>query len=96
MTDGELLNYIQRILQTCSENKARLTLTELRRILDQLNTPRQQILLVNRAFENLPEAQSAVRVAAGRALTERDLEIAAQRGEERRRRERAMEDQGRC
>ena len=96
MTDGELLNYIQRILQTCSEYKARLTLMELRQILDRLITPKSQMLLVERAIKNVPEAQSAVRSAAGRALTERDLEIAAQRGEERRRREREMQDQGRC
>ncbi len=96
MTDIELLQYIQRILQTCPDRKAWLALSELREILARYVTPPRQMQMVRRAMDNLPEVKNTIRLAGSRALTERDLEIAALRGEERKKREIEMEDQGRC
>ena len=96
MTDRELLDFIQRILQTGSQRKAALTLSQLQEILSRLITPQSQLRLLKDAIDNLPEAGEIVRNAGERPLTARDLEIAAQRGKERRRREEEMRDQGRC
>lgn len=96
MTDRELLDFIQHILQTDSQRKAALTLSQLQEILSRLITPPSQLQLLREAIDNLPEAGEAARNAGERPLTARDLEIAAQRGKARRRREEEMSDQGRC
>ena len=96
MTDVELLEYIRRIVRDGPERKARHILTELREILERMSTPKEQIDLVNMTILSLPEAMQEARKADGRPLTERDLQIAARRAEERRRREAELHDYGRC
>ncbi len=96
MTDRELLDYIQRILQTCSQWKASLTLAELREILSRVLTPEHQLRLLDEAILNLPEAKTITEKNAGSPLTMHDLQIAADRGAARRIREAELRDFGRC
>ena len=96
MSDRELLDFIQRILNTCSEQKAFMTLTQLKEILLQQNTPPYQIKLLENTMRDLPEAGQISRTLHDRPLTEEDLKTAARRAEERRQRVRELASRGRC
>ena len=72
MSDRELLDFIQRILNTCSEQKAFMTLTQLKEILLQQNTPPYQIKLLENTMRDLPEAGQISRTLHDRPLTEED------------------------
>ena len=96
MSDTELLDFIQRILNTSSQSKASMTLFQLKEILVQQNTPFHLIQLLDNTIRSLPEAGEISRGIGSRPLTEDDLRTAARRAEERRQREQELASRGRC
>lgn len=93
MNKKVLLEFIQRILESCSERKAMHSLEELKNILERQQVSEDMILLVEKAKRSVPEAKAA---AKEKPVSEQDIETAYTRAEARRQREAAARAYGRC
>ena len=92
MTRESLILFIERILQSGSEQKAFGALHELHEILTRQNADNGLISLVKQTMDNVSDAREAAKTE----LTETALRDAISRGEARRLYESMMQHQGRC
>lgn len=93
MTKETLLVFIQKILEGSSQEKAYASLCELEQILKEQNVPNEFVRLVEQTALSIPEANEVTKT---KLVTEENLKIAIQRADERRRREEAARNHGRC
>ena len=87
------LAFLQRLLKGGSEIRAVLSLTQLRKILEEQNAPEQYLRDIDRLLNAIPEAVTA---AERMDFGERELEEAVRRAEDRRRWEASRNNYGRC
>ena len=94
MNKASLLLFMKRILESGSELKSSVSLKQLIKILEMQNADREMIRLVEETLESIPEAKDTA--SYHDPLKEEDLMIAIQRAKDRKRREEAMMNMGRC
>ena len=88
-----LLIFAKRIFNSSSENKAMVSLRQLKTLLEEQGAPKSDIVLLEKMFQSAPEMKEAAQKAV---LTEEDIEIAERRAKERKAREEAARCRGRC
>lgn len=88
-----LLIFIQQIIQNCSDNKAKYALEQFKEILESQGAPNDMIEIVDNAICSVPEVK---KIAENKKLSQKDIEIAKERAEERKRREAEIAARGRC
>ena len=88
-----LMQFMQRILANGSRDKSAASLRQLREILQLQNADADMIGLVDRSLDSIHEAKGAARQAG---FSESQLRVVLQRAEDARRREKELEDMGRC
>ena len=93
MNKKTLMKFIQQISEKSSVFKAKLSLNELKRVLEQQNVSEEMIEIVRIAIESIPEVKGASEKGE---LTEEDLKIAHSRAKDRIAREEAARAYGRC
>ena len=94
MNNNTLLLFLHKILTESSNEKAALSIGQLAEILEAQGANKQVIQNVRNALDAIPEASEIAKKQ--KALTDRDLIIAAERAEARKQREQAMRSYGRC
>lgn len=94
MNDKTLLIFLQKILANGSHSKASVSIGQLVEILKSQNADDQLISIAEKALASIPEAAELAK--KNNSLSSNDLEIAAKRAEERKKREQAMRSYGRC
>lgn len=93
MTKDTLFAFIKRLLANGTIEKSELSLKQLKEILELQNTDLESIKIVDKAIESIPEASV---FAINDTLNEDNLDIAAQRAANRKRREAQITYRGRC
>ena len=88
-----LLIFAKRIFNSSSENKAMVSLRQLKTLLEEQGAPKSDIVLLEKMIQSAPEMKEAAQKAV---LTEEDIEIAERRAKERKAREEAARCRGRC
>ena len=93
MNEQTLLIFAQRILNSSSEQKARVSLRQLKTLLQEQGAAKGHIALLEDMILSVPEMKEAARKPV---LTKADAEIAIRRANERKIRESAARSYGRC
>ncbi len=93
MENKTLLIFAKRIFSTSSVEKAKLSLTQLKMILEEQGAPQSDIHLLD---EMINSAHEMKQMSDKQFFTDSDIKIAARRAEERRRREMEARNRGRC
>ena len=88
-----LLIFAKRIFNSSSENKATVSLRQLKTLLEEQGAPKDNIALLEKMIQSAPEMKETAQKAV---LTETDVEIAERRAKERKAREAAAIYRGRC
>ena len=88
-----LLIFVKRILNSGSEEKASISLRQLKTLLEEQDAPKDTIDLLEQIIQSVPEMKEAARNAV---LTEEDIKIAERRARERKARWIAARPYGRC
>lgn len=93
MDKKTLLIFAKRIFNSSSENKAMVSLRQLKTLLEEQGAPKSDIVLLEKMIQSAPEMKEAAQKAV---LTEVDIEIAERRAKVRKAREEAARYSGRC
>ena len=93
MDKKTLLIFAKRIFNSSSETKAMVSLRQLKTLLEEQGAPKGDIALLEKMIQSAPEMKEAAQKAV---LTEVDVEIAERRAKERKAREEAARNRGRC
>ena len=93
MDTKTILIFATRIFNSCSAQKAKISLSQLKTLLEEQGAPKECTFLIERMLQSIPETQAAAQKAV---LTENDIYIAVRRASERKRREEQASHYGRC
>ncbi len=93
MDKKTLLIFAKRIFNSSSENKATVSLRQLKTLLEEQDAPKDNIALLEKMIQSAPEMKETAQKAV---LTEADVEIAERRAKARKAREEAARYRGRC
>lgn len=93
MDKKTLLIFAKRIFNSSSKTKAMVSLCQLKTLLEEQGAPKGDIALLEKMIQSAPEMKEAAQKAV---LTEVDVEIADRRAKERKAREEAARQYGRC
>ena len=93
MDKETLFKFAKRIFNSSSDFKARVSLCQLKTLLEEQGACKQDIVLLEAMIESIPEMKD---IAKKPALTEEDVRVAHRRALERKAREEAARYRGRC
>ncbi len=93
MDEKTLLVFAWKIFSSASEEKAKIALKQLKRLLEEQGASMKNIYLINKMIDSVPEMKEASKQGF---WTKEDIETAARRAVMRKAREQAAQYHGRC
>ena len=93
MDKKTLLIFAKRIFNGSSTTKAMMSLRQLKTLLEEQGAPTGDMALLEKMIQSAPEMKEVSQKAV---LTEIDVEVAERRAKERKAREEAARNRGRC